>query len=462
MVRPVFITGEAGAGKTRRLMTEASALGNQLVTEPFQRALALAVMHGARRRLQSSLKQYCPALPVTVSTIHSFSLGIVNRWRRALGLAAPVSACETSCGLREKHYRTPATFDEIMEMCCKLLESPIVLNIIGKSYPLMIVDEFQDCTKDTLRFVQSLGKCSRLLIAGDHFQTLQEGVQGCPAVEWAEQLKEDDRIEYIELPGCRRTENREILDAARCLRSNVESANTTVPVYHAPTFGPAAYRMVHRFLPWNRVDRITSGTCALIVLSTDDPLLNKLIASFNNQMARKNLVIKIRWELPVRAEQHQQEVLAELGISDPEAGSAWNDQIQPTSALASSVARELLRFARLRGISPIPQELAIEFTRTQIHHLRAFGWRSPRFQILTVHGAKNQEFDHVFVFWGYKNAAWSYEQQRKLLYNAVTRAKQTCSVLCLGGEQRALSDPIIRLLGPPAPAIDPAWKRSSK
>jgi hypothetical protein len=420
------------------------------------------VMHGARRRLQGTLRQFCPALPVTISTIHSFTLGIVNRWRRSLGLSAPVAACEISCGLREKHYRTLATFDEIMEMGCKLLESDLILNIIGKSYPLIIVDEFQDCTRDTLRFIQSLSCCSQLLIAGDQFQTLEEDVQGCPAIEWAEKLRHQGRIEYVDLPGCRRTEKREILDAARCLRSNVESVSSTVPVYHAPMYGPAAFRMVQRFVPWNTVDRITTGTCALIVLSVDDPLLNKLITSFHDQIARKNLNIRIPWEIPVHEEQHEQEILAELGVSNSGPDANWNGEMEPASATAACIARELLWFSRLRGISPIPQELAIQFARIHVHRIRAFGWRSPRFQILTVHGAKNQEFDHVFVFWGYKSAAWSQEQQRRLLYNAVTRAKKTCTVLCMGGAQRASNDPIIRLLGPSVPAIDPTWKKPRK
>jgi hypothetical protein len=76
---PFFVTGEAGAGKTRRLMNQAETVGGQLISQPHQRALAMAVMHGARRQLQMTLRNFCPNLPVAVSTIHSFALKIANR-----------------------------------------------------------------------------------------------------------------------------------------------------------------------------------------------------------------------------------------------------------------------------------------------------------------------------------------------------------------------------------------------
>ncbi|TWR52141.1 hypothetical protein FIV41_26660 [Pseudomonas marginalis] len=47
---------------------------------------------------------------------------------------------------------------------------------------------------------------------------------------------------------------------------------------------------------------------------------------------------------------------------------------------------------------------------------------------LTVHGAKNREFDLVIVLWP-AAIRGNDEQQRRLLYNAITRAKQQCLVL---------------------------------
>ena len=51
------------------------------------------------------------------------------------------------------------------------------------------------------------------------------------------------------------------------------------------------------------------------------------------------------------------------------------------------------------------------------------GWRG-----MTVHGAKNREFDNVVVLWPVAIVG-SADQKRRLLYNAVTRAKVRCLVL---------------------------------
>jgi superfamily I DNA/RNA helicase len=52
------------------------------------------------------------------------------------------------------------------------------------------------------------------------------------------------------------------------------------------------------------------------------------------------------------------------------------------------------------------------------------GWRG-----MTVHGAKNREFDNVVVLWPAAIGGRSDDHKRRLLYNAVTRAKQRCLVL---------------------------------
>lgn len=47
---------------------------------------------------------------------------------------------------------------------------------------------------------------------------------------------------------------------------------------------------------------------------------------------------------------------------------------------------------------------------------------------MTVHGAKNREFDNVIVLWP-AAVVGSDDHRRRLLYNAITRAKQRCLVL---------------------------------
>jgi superfamily I DNA/RNA helicase len=47
---------------------------------------------------------------------------------------------------------------------------------------------------------------------------------------------------------------------------------------------------------------------------------------------------------------------------------------------------------------------------------------------MTIHQAKNREFDSVVVLWPYQ-ASGSDERLRRLLYNAVTRAKKRVLVV---------------------------------
>ena len=47
---------------------------------------------------------------------------------------------------------------------------------------------------------------------------------------------------------------------------------------------------------------------------------------------------------------------------------------------------------------------------------------------MTIQQAKNREFDHVIALWPY-TIPNDVEQRRRLLYNAITRAKRSCLVL---------------------------------
>src|SRR5258708_7880605 len=77
------------------------------------------------------------------------------------------------------------------------------------------------------------------------------------------------------------------------------------------------------------------------------------------------------------------------------------------------------------------------------------------------HGAKNREFENVFVVWPY-GVTGSEEKKRRLLYNAITRAKNNCIVLDLRKASEVQSDTALRLLGNAKPAFPPRPKKSPK
>ena len=53
---------------------------------------------------------------------------------------------------------------------------------------------------------------------------------------------------------------------------------------------------------------------------------------------------------------------------------------------------------------------------------------------MTIHQAKNREFDSVVVLWPYE-VSGSAERLRRLLYNAVTRAKRQAVVIVQNPER---------------------------
>jgi superfamily I DNA/RNA helicase len=198
---------------------------------------------------------------------------------------------------------------------------------------------------------------------------------------------------------------------------------------------------------------------AIIALSLADPQLTNLVKSFQDQLARRIPDLTVEWVLPLTEEEQLQELLKKLGVdSTTEPESPWAPGGTIGGNQATRVSRGVVEFARLRGIHPITQDLTIEFARSSVHNWRAFGRNSTRYQVLTAHSAKNREFDHVFVFWTFKGESWSPSLRRRLLYNAITRAKLDCTVLVLGDKKRTETDPAISLLGPAMPAIDPGWK----
>jgi superfamily I DNA/RNA helicase len=129
------------------------------------------------------------------------------------------------------------------------------------------------------------------------------------------------------------------------------------------------------------------------------------------------------------------------------------DKTGENSALSVDAAEVVARaesFSRLRGLREIDEGLLQHFVGRFIHSKRAYSHPPTGLIFTTVHGAKNREFDHVFVVWGYKLQS-SFELQRRLLYNAVTRAKTSCMVLDTRTLEIVQNDPLMKLLGDPAP-----------
>ena len=464
MPAPVYITGQAGTGKTTHLLGRTVSYAQELLTQAHQQVLAMAYMHGARRRLESSIEDHpeCSRIPRTVSTIDSFALTLLNRWRTALGISLPICAAPARCTERlERHSRLHLPFEEITASAASLLTRSTVARIVGSSYPIVLIDEFQDCIGSKLDFVRALGDASQLILAADAFQLLRADVVGCPAVDWVEGLGESGIREHLKLTEpWRFSANPQILLAARALREQSRLSEQAIPVYYGPA-RPSAWRIMERLLlGW--YGPCWKGSTAIICPSGGG-VIDDVLDSLAEQSTKRGYH-PIRWNRQATSEEELARVHTNLGVTNDHLDDAeW----KPTSAVADLHAAEVIErvhhFAQLRGLQQIPKHLLSSFAEQVVHASRAHSRSSARFVVTTVHGAKNREFDNVFVLWSYQIPP-DPELQRRLLYNAITRAKVNCIVFDTRKKDIALNDPVVTLLGSPKPVFEnkPKPRESSR
>ena len=452
-----LVIGQAGTGKTTWLVEKVKERAPRLIASEHQGVLAVTRMHGARRRVDMKLHESCFGIRYSVATVDGFALSILNRWRTALGWSKPIQSVSFEADFTETIFGIDADFGRVLLAAKGLLQKNTVKRIVGESYPLIVIDEFQDCHGPLLEFVQALSASSTLLLAADDFQLLDTCITGCPAVEWVRTLQENGTADITELTEPHRTSVKGILEAARCLRDNIKSSVITVPVICCPTEAPAAWKIIDALVlhyysePWK-------GTTAVICPS-NDPFIDKVLDSCSSQLKKRSR-LPMRWHVECAIEEEQQRICSSLGLTNGNdlPDCHWTEPSLELDPIGVNVVARSHRFARLKGLYPIPQTLVARHVDRIVHEKRAYCLHYPSRSVTTVHGAKNREFDNVFVLWTYKVRS-DQVQQRRLLYNAITRAKNNCIVLVYGDLNRAVNDPILSLLGPPQPAFSRKSKR---
>src|SRR5689334_18716913 len=79
----IAFEGPAGTGKTHSLMEQLGAELNNRALAAHERVLALTFMHGARRRLDSKLRNVEGLSGrFQATTLDSFSWRLIQRWRK--------------------------------------------------------------------------------------------------------------------------------------------------------------------------------------------------------------------------------------------------------------------------------------------------------------------------------------------------------------------------------------------
>lgn len=438
-----YITGAAGTGKTRKM---ADALGEWFernALKEHQSILALTKMHASRKHLCKRLPSPATRTKLYLSTLDSFALRIVNRWRLSMGFSSPVVPATPGerGGFVKDDLGHRATFGEILGCAAHLCASPTVAKTLANAIPLILVDEFQDCVGDQLSLIANLKGYIDLILAGDSFQALDGDESAC---DWARGFEGQESFLLTWLRDrSNRTECTCILEAADALIENRRAAysGVSLPFFYAPRYALAAWKVI----PPHR----GAQTAALIYPA------NKALINLKNSVEKQNRkrasegksLIPFLWRAQARDLELAEQMRGEF-VQAVHQGT-WNQSEQ---------WRELYLQARSLSIAKghaTPPEKFLHYVVNSLVQARKFvAGRAVKYEATTVHGAKNREFDDVFVLWDNNLcAALSDERKRRLLYNAITRARTSCTVIAIGTAKKIAKCPILSLLGESLPCF---------
>lgn len=435
--------GVAGTGKTYRLINEALCLSkeNHASWTPRAAVLALSFMHGARARLNGRLRtMFQPEhVPFQCQTLDSLALRIVRFARTYLGIERLINVDNGSqAGWRTGKRGVSANFDTIRRNAASLLSNQAVRACFRSSYPLVMIDEFQDCDGQLLAVVKALAETSDLLLAADAFQYLSEE-RHCPAVDW---LLEHADVTHLKQP--RRVRRGPVLAAARSLRSgNPEVKSSVLKPIHGG--GLAAWEIMFHVLK--------KGWSYPVIISPispeKSPFVSQTLRSLSKELGKKMKMgpLPFTW-LSSRAVEDDSLVDQVLRGKATLRLEALDQLRRSNSGRAQAICDYVVGLLKLRGLDTIDE---LEFKTLALRYLKgSAAYRASRispFSAMTVHGAKNNEFPSVFVLWPH-GVYGDDLYRRKLLYNAVTRSQGNLLVLSEGGEPRAEDDAALSLLVP--------------
>ena len=374
-----------------------------------QRVLALSFMHGSRRRLTERLSQI-PELrrKFECITIDSFAQRLCNRWA-ALG----------------EHLRLPTCGNQDFNQQCGnagyLLKDVYVRQWVAISFPIIVIDEAQDLSPERLAIVQRLGEECILITAADEFQCLVEEFRPNPFVTWVAGVCAP---EVLTVP--RRTSVPGLLTAASSIRKGGAPAAGQGLSIHVAATAPLAATFVSNAIAWNG-----GSSVALLTPTLKGGWAVQITGIVGAKKTKQGSgPFQFKWE---RSDvDYVDNILAEHSLQD-----SYNviEAIRFVESLPGPPAplmlaknwilkqRNVLGIGHFEGI--IIREALI---RSFALHRQWLGSPHSGLRAMTVHQAKNREFEGVIVLWPH-SAGGSGDQKRRLLYNAVTRAKRWCQIL---------------------------------
>jgi hypothetical protein len=419
-------TGAAGTGKTHNLFSELEKVLAANPLEPDQRVLALTFMHGSRRRLAERLAKSSARRVCECMTLDRFAWGICRRWRTRLRVLG---------GLLPLDFET-ADFDATCEAAGKLLACPEVAAWIAVRYPVIVVDEFQDCSAVRLALAQHLHGRVKLLIAADDFQNLSMTVES-PAVTWLHGLGIAQHLTHNF-----RTQECDLLAAALALRKGEalkEGLTKKFRLISAPSPAVAA--------AFISVTAAGSDPASVVLLSPARPESSAWVRTVVEFVGTKKYgknkdvgPVPFAWEKS--ADSFAAATVASLGVADGDAPvAAAQIAALPKSPVANALKRWTEHQRRVQGRTEFPAGEVRTQIKRAAQQVRSLGTppQATR-RAMTIHQAKNREFRLVIVLWPFEVKA-DVMSARRLLYNAITRARSRAIVIVHDPKKSRLSAP---------------------
>ena len=401
-----LIEGPAGTGKTTRLFQELERVLEEAPLAEQQRVLALTKMHGSRRRMDGQLRVISGLRRrYRCRTADSFAWSIVRRWR-------------TLARIKSASVPAEDDYEQVCSVAGDLLAETTVSRWVIRAFPIVVVDEFQDSKGGQLAMISSLAGLAICIVAADDFQDLQNtGVN--PAVAWARTNGESESLSDIH-----RTSASGLLRASRALREgrDVPDTGDGFKVLGAQNHNVGA-SFVSRNLTW-------WSSCADIAVLTPvrasgSAFVRDLFARVAEKPISKPAVgpHRIPWE--ESQEKECDKFIEGLELPDDPNAEVCFDVLSfgDVGGLRRGLRHWIERQRRVTGRTTFTaKEIRCEARRI---HQRSRAYRRVRgggIRAMTIHQAKNREFHSVIVLWPYQ-VAGAIERQRRLLYNAITRAK---------------------------------------
>jgi DNA helicase II / ATP-dependent DNA helicase PcrA len=190
----ILVLGGPGSGKTTIALVKAAtevqrgalAEGQKILFLSFARATVARIMQEAKLRVPKAARN-----AIEIGTYHGFTWSFIQAHgylltgHRMVRLLSPPDAAARLAGIKSADrepelHRILADegvlgFDLFAGLAADLLEqSPRLCRLIAASYPVIILDEFQDTNRDEWRVIEALGRHSRLIALADPEQRIYE------------------------------------------------------------------------------------------------------------------------------------------------------------------------------------------------------------------------------------------------------------------------------------------------